>query len=122
MIYTVGMLCKHFKGDNLLEKNIYEILKLNVDGKDVDENLITYTGDGDLESSVNLVIYRNIFQDDKIFAREYDDISSPLSEEKKIKYKQDIKVQPLTEEEIRLIHTSSFTEEKRNSTMEKFKK
>lgn len=122
MIYTVGMLCKHFKGDNLLEKNIYEILKLNVDGKDVDENSITYIGDDDLESSVNLVIYRNIFQDDKIFAREYDDISSPLSEEKKIKYKQDIKVQPLTEEEIRLIHTSSFAEEKRNSTMEKFKK
>lgn len=122
MIYTVGMLCKHFKGDNLLEKNIYEILKLNVDGKDVDGNLITYTGDGDLASSVNLVIYRNIFQDDKIFAREYDDISAPLSEEKKIKYKQDIKVQPLTEEEIRLIHTSSFAEEKRNLTMEKFKK
>ena len=25
MIYKVGMLCKHFKGNNLLEKNIYRI-------------------------------------------------------------------------------------------------
>ena len=25
MIYKIGMLCKHFKGENLLEKNIYRI-------------------------------------------------------------------------------------------------
>lgn len=122
MIYNEGMLCKHFKGNNLLEKNIYEILKVNVNGKDIDENLVTYTGDGNLKDATNLVVYRNIFQDGKVFAREYDDISSYLSDEKKVEYKQKLKVQPLTEDEIELIHQDSFIEEKQALTLKKFRK
>lgn len=122
MIYRKGMLCKHFKGESLLEKNIYEILKVNVNGKDIDENNIIYTGNGNLKDSVNLVIYKNIFQNDKVFAREYNDISSYLTKDEKIKYNQNIKVQPLTEEEIKVIYNESFIKEKKNLTLKKFKK
>ena len=116
------MLCKHFKGESLLEKNIYEILKVKVNGKDIDENNIIYTGNGNLKDSVNLVIYKNIFQNDKVFAREYNDISSYLTKDEKIKYNQNIKVQPLTEEEINVIYNESFIKEKKNLTLKKFKK
>lgn len=122
MIYRKGILCKHFKGESLLEKNIYEILKVNVNGKDIDENNIIYTGNGNLKDSVNLVIYKNIFQNDKVFAREYNDISSYLTKDEKIKYNQNIKVQPLTEEEINVIYNESFIKEKKNLTLKKFKK
>ena len=122
MIYRKGMLCKHFKGESLLEKNIYEILEVNVNGKDIDENNIIYTGNGNLKDSVNLVIYKNIFQNDKVFAREYNDISSYLTKDEKIKYNQNIKVQPLTEEEINVIYNESFIKEKKNLTLKKFKK
>lgn len=122
MIYRKGMLCKHFKGESLLEKNIYEILKVKVNGKDIDENNIIYTGNGNLKDSVNLVVYKNIFQNDKVFAREYNDISSYLTKDEKIKYNQNIKVQPLTEEEINVIYNESFIKEKKNLTLKKFKK
>lgn len=122
MIYRKGMLCKHFKGESLLEKNIYEILKVNVNGKDIDENNIIYTGNSNLKDSVNLVIYKNIFQNNKVFAREYNDISSYLTKDEKIKYNQNIKVQPLTEEEINVIYNESFIKEKKNFTLKKFKK
>ena len=48
MIYKIGMLCKHFKGENLFEKKIYRIEQIGVEGKDINETLITYTGDGEL--------------------------------------------------------------------------
>lgn len=82
------MLCKHFKGKTLEEKNIYRIIKLGVSGKDIDKSLITYTGDHDLMSSTDLVVYANIFQDNKLFTREYSDISSSLSVEKQEEYNQ----------------------------------
>ena len=122
MIYRKWMLFKHFKGESLLEKNIYEILKVNVNGKNIDENNIIYTGNGNLKDSVNLVVYKNIFQNDKVFAREYNDISSYLTKDEKIKYNQNIKVQPLTEEEINVIYNESFIKEKKNLTLKKFKK
>ena len=87
MMFKVGMLCKHFKGKDLLEKNIYRIEKIGVDGKDIDSSKIIYTGDKDLLLSKNLVIYSNIFQEDKLFAREYDDLVSELSDDKKELYK-----------------------------------
>ena len=43
MIYELGMLCKHFKENDLYEKNIYEIEDLGVKGTDIDENIITYS-------------------------------------------------------------------------------
>jgi len=119
MIYTVGMLCKHFKGSNLLEKNIYRIVSIGVNGCDLSDD-ITYTGDNDVESATNLVVYANIFQNDKLFAREYDDISSGLSDEKKQQFNQDLKVQPLTEDEIRFVSTNEFIKAKEVAVNEKF--
>lgn len=72
MIYKIGKLCKHFKGNNLLEKNIYKIEKIGVNGIDIDDTIITYTGTGELKTSSNLVIYS--FQDNKLFYRKYEDI------------------------------------------------
>lgn len=122
MIYKSGMLCKHFKGNDLLEKNIYRIEKIGVSGSDIDEALITYTGDGILNESTNLVVYSNIFQDNKLFCREYEDISGELSEEKKVQFNQTIKVEPLTEEEIEIINSEEFIQNKRELVSKKFTK
>ena len=122
MIYKIGMLCKHFKGENLLEKNIYRIEQIGVEGKDINETLITYTGDGELLTAKNLVVYSNIFQENKLFAREYDDISGELSSEKKEMYNQEIKVQPLTQIEIDMINEDNFVTEKKKLVLSKFKK
>lgn len=122
MIYEVGMLVKHFKGSNLLEKNIYRIEKLGVLGKDIDENVITYTGDNELLTAINLVVYSNIFQDDKLFTREYEDISSEMSLEKQELYHQKRKVEPLTDEEINKVNDEKFIEEKKKYVLAKFKK
>ena len=67
MIYKVGMLCKHFKGKDLIEKNIYRIEKLGVRGIDIDESTVTYTGEKNLKDATNLVVYSNIFQEGKLF-------------------------------------------------------
>lgn len=122
MIYKVGMLCKHFKGKDLLEKNIYRIEQIGVDGKDIDESIITYTGEGNLKSSTNLIVYSNIFQDNKMFCREYEDISQELSSEKQQEFNQKIKVQPLTEEEQIYIGYESFIETKKQLILKKFSK
>ena len=122
MIYKIGMLCKHFKGENLLEKNIYRIEQIGVEGKNINETLITYTGDGELLTAKNLVVYSNIFQENKLFAREYDDISGELSSEKKEMYNQEIKVQPLTRIEIDMINEDNFVTEKKKLVLSKFKK
>lgn len=112
MIYKIGMICKHFKGNDLLEKNIYRIEKLGVNGSDINEIVITYTGEGELKTTTNLVVYSNIFQDNKLFCREYEDISGELSEEKKSIFNQTIKVQPLTNEEIAIINSAEFVRNK----------
>jgi hypothetical protein len=122
MIYNIGMLCKHFKGNDLLEKNIYRIENIGVNGLDIDESLITYTGDGELRCATNLVVYSNIFQDNKLFCREYEDISGELSDEKKKAFNQTIKVQPLTDEEIALINSNEFIENKKELVAKKYSK
>lgn len=122
MIYKVGMLCKHFKGTDLLEKNIYRIEKIGVNGSDIDTSLITYTGDGELSTATNLIVYSNIFQDNKLFCREYEDISGKLSEEKKEQFNQMIKVQPLTDEEISIISSEEFIQNKNEMVAKKFAK
>ena len=121
MIYKVDMYCKHFKGKTLEEKNIYKIIKLGVLGKDINTNEITYMGDGVLGTAKNLVVYANIFQNNKLFAREYEDISGALSPEKQQIFSQKFKVQPLTEEEIAIVKTPRFVELKENITREKYK-
>lgn len=122
MIYKVGMLCKHFKGKDLLEKNIYRIEQIGVDGKDIDDSLITYTGEGNLRSATNLIVYSNIFQDNKMFCREYEDISQELSSEKQQEFCQKTKVQPLTEEEQIYIGYESFIETKKQLILKKYSK
>lgn len=122
MKYKIGMLCKHFKGKDLFEKNIYRIEQLEVAGEDINEEYISYTGDGNLKTASNLVIYSNIFQDHKLFCREYEDISSELSDEKKLEFDQTIKVQPLTEEEIEIVNSEEFKKIKKEKTMKKFLK
>lgn len=115
MMFKVGMLCKHFKGKDLLEKNIYRIEKIGVDGKDIDSSKIIYTGDKDLLLSKNLVIYSNIFQEDKLFAREYDDLVSEISDAKKELYNQIFRIEPLNDEEIKTIKCHEFIEKKLKS-------
>ena len=112
MMYKVGDYCKHFKGHDLFEKNIYQIMQLNVNGKDVDTEKVTYSGDYDLSTATNLVVYKNIFQD-RLFAREYSDISGELSLEKQVEFNQKYKVQLLTEEEIEMIKSESFISKKK---------
>ena len=119
MIYKIGMLCKHFKGETLLEKNIYRIEKLEVEGKDIDSSIITYTGDGVLLEAQNLVVYSNIFQDNKLFTREYEDISGELSIDKQVEFDQKYKVQVLTEEEIEIIKNEDFISKKRELVKKK---
>ncbi len=119
MIYKVGMLCKHFKGKTLLEKNIYRIIKLDAKASELNDE-VTYTGDSDFITAEGLVVYANIFQDNKLFAREYSDISSPLSSEKQLEFSQEIKVQPLTEEETSIVMSDEFKEEKKILTEKKF--
>ena len=122
MIYKVGMLCKHFKGKDLLEKNIYKIENIGVNGTDIDESVITYTGDGELKTATNLIVYSNIFQEGKMFCREYEDISSELSDEKKEQFNQTIKVQPLTEEEEEIVQSSNFITDKKELVLKKYSK
>ena len=122
MIYKVGMLCKHFKGNDLLEKNIYRIEKLGVNGTDIDNEQVTYTGEKELETATNLVVYSNIFQDNKLFCREYEDISGKLSDEKKEMFNQDLRVQPLTDEEISIVNSEKFIENKKELVAKQFSK
>ena len=112
MIYKIGMLCKHFKGKTLLEKNIYRIEDIGVYGKDIDESIITYTGNNELCNAKNLIVYSNIFQDNKMFAREYEDISSKLDIDKQLEFNQLLRVQPLTLEEINIVNDENFKKEK----------
>ena len=98
MNIKVGDLCKHFKGKDLIEKNIYEILQVGV----------IYTGENANNPLENLVVYRNIFQKDKFYVREYNDLIEELSEEKQKQYRQVHRIEKLTEEEIKLIKSEEF--------------
>ena len=120
MKYKIGMLCKHFKGKDLLEKNIYRIEQIGMVGEAVNEEYITYTGDGNLKNASNLVMYSNIFQDHKLFCREYEDLCKELDEEQKEMFNQSIRVEPLTEEEIELVNSEEFIERKKEKTMKKY--
>ena len=120
MIYKVKMFCKHYKGKDLLDKNIYQIEQIGVKGKDV-LNKVTYTGKGSFDMADNLVIYANIFQNNKLFVREYEDIAKELSPEEELEFGQKHVVEPLTLEEIQIIKNPEFIREKIKLTKEKFK-
>lgn len=84
-----GDWCKHFKGTNLDEKNIYIVLETDA----------TYSGDNTTSPLVNLVVYKNVFQD-KIFVREMEDLIDELPKDKQELYGQVHRVEKLTQEEI----------------------
>lgn len=100
---NVGDLCKHFKGKDLIEKNIYEIIAINV----------KYTGELENEKLSNLVVYKNIFQKNKFFTREYEDLVAELCEEDKQQYNQKYRCQKLTQEEINKVRSDDFIKEKK---------
>ena len=89
-MFQKGDLCKHFKGKDLSEKKIYEILEMGV----------KYSGDASDNPIENLVIYKNIFQG-KIFARELQDLIAELPQEKQELYGQKYRVEKLTTDEIK---------------------
>ena len=102
-MFKKGDLCKHFKGKDLSEKNIYEILEVGV----------KYSGDKSELPIENLVVYKNIFQG-KIFARELEDLLEELSPEKQAMYGQKYRVEKLTPEEIEIVkrRLEAFREER----------
>ena len=122
MNYSVGMLCKHFKGTSLLEKNIYRIEELGVKGSDINDEEVAYYGKKDLKTTNNLVVYSNIFQEGKKFCREYEDLAEELSSDEQIIYGQKHRVEPLNEEEIAYISESRFIKEKEEYVRTKFPK
>lgn len=107
-----GDLCKHFKGKDLLEKNIYQIIEVGV----------IYTGENEKVSIENLVVYKNIFQENKVFIREYDDLVKELSEEKYKEYGQIHRIEKLTEEETQIVKEDNFIKEKLEYMKNKDKK
>ena len=111
MIYKEKMLCKHYKGSNLLEKSIYQILKVHVSGKELGKD-IYYLGNDILEEKKDLVVYQNIFQENAFYAQEYVDMISLLSPEIQEECEQVIKIQPLTIEELEMLQDPSFQKQK----------
>lgn len=104
-----GIICKHFKGKTLIEKNIYQIIAVNV----------TYTGDNGIDLS-NMVIYKPLFQEGKIFAREYEDLVGELTIEQRQEYHQDRRVEPLSDEELEQIKDEVFISQKLEYLSQKY--
>lgn len=101
MILKKGDLCKHFKGKNLQEKNIYEVLETGVN----------YSGDASENPIKDLVIYKNIRQG-KIFAREMSDLVTELTPEKQQEFGQKHRVDLLTKEEIEIVKSMIENQER----------
>lgn len=96
-----GMICKHFKGNDLIEKNIYKIIAVKPE----------YTGTKEFPTDA-IVIYKPIFQEGKCFVREYDDLVLELTDEEKEKYHQSYRVEPLNEQELEIIDNPEFIKRK----------
>ena len=87
MILKAGDIVKHFKGEDLIEKNIYKIISVNP----------KYTGTNTFPEEP-VVVYESLFQERKGFVREYASLVEELSSEQ--------------EEEIKLIRTPEFIAKK----------
>ena len=101
-MFKKGDLCKHFKGKDLIQKNIYEVLETGV----------KYTGTAEGITD-KLIVYKNIFQEDKIFAREESQLAEQLEESKQEEFRQKYRVEKLTQEEIEMIKTEKFIKAKK---------
>lgn len=97
MELRTGDIVKHFKGKNLIEKNIYEIVSVNPE----------YTGTNEFLKEP-VVVYTSIFQEGKCFVREYSDLVKELTPEQKEEYGQTYRIEPLTDEELGIIKTNAF--------------
>lgn len=111
MILKKGDIVKHFKGKDLIEKNIYEILAVNPE----------YTGTN-IFPIAPVVIYTSLFQEGKTFVREYSDLVTELSPEKKEEYGQTFRVEVLTEAELDYIKMPDFIEQKKAYLESKYAK
>ena len=109
MEIKAGDIVKHFKGKDLIEKNIYEILSINAQ----------YTGTKAILDEAT-VVYVPLFQEGKTFIREYDDLVSELSDEEKELYNQCYRVEPLTATELATIKTDSFIAAKKDYIAKKY--
>lgn len=110
MILKQGDYVKHFKGKNLVEKNIYEIVAVKP----------TYTGEK--KAFPEVVVYIPLFQTDKCYIREYDDLVCELTSEQQELYHQQHRIDLLTDEELALIKTKEFISKKRAYIEEKYNK
>lgn len=108
MELKVGDICKHFKGMDLYEKNIYEIIAVDV----------KYTGNK--ENVSNLIVYKNIFQENMYFAREQSDLCEELSLENQKQYGQTHRIDLLTNDEKNIIYTDEFFIKKTEYMEQKF--
>ena len=61
----------------------------------------------------NLVVYKNMFQENQIFAREEVELTEELEEDKQRKFRQKYRVEKLTPEEIKTISTEEFIKAKK---------
>ena len=103
---------KHFKGKDLIEKNIYLIIATSIDEDYFNVVKPKYVGNN--EENINysdLVIYLNYFQN-QLFAREYYDLVEELNEEQQLEYNQKYRVEALTKEEVTTILTDEYRKEK----------
>ena len=104
---------KHFKGKNLIEKNIYLIIAIGIDKEKYKELDVKYVGNNEDNINYNeLVIYLNYFQN-QLFAREYQDLVEELTEEQQKEYNQKYRVQALEKCEVQMIMTPIYQKEKK---------
>lgn len=111
MILKKGDIVKHFKGKDLIEKNIYEILAVKPE----------YTGTN-VPPIAPVVVYTSLFQEGKTFFREYSDLVTELSPEKKEEYGQTFRVEVLTKAELDYIKTPDFIKKKKAYLESKYAK
>ena len=103
---------KHFKGKDLIEKNIYLIIAIGISKNDFNEMQPKYVGDNkDNINYSDLVIYLNYFQN-QLFAREYQDLVEELTKEQQKEYSQKYRIEVLTTEEVQTIMTPTYQKEK----------
>ena len=112
MNLKIATFYKHFKGKDLIEKNIYLIIAIGISKNDFNEMQPKYVGDNkDNINYSDLVIYLNYFQN-QLFAREYQDLVEELTKEQQKEYSQKYRIEVLTTEEVQTIMTPTYQKEK----------
>lgn len=107
-----GDIVKHFEGDDLLEKEIYEVVSVNPE----------YTGSNDFPEEA-VVVYESMFEQGKAYVVEYANFVRELDDYELLKTGegQTHFVEPLTDEELYLIQAPSFIHAKEKFINERAK-